>query len=581
MSKAFGTRWTGWLVGAVMLLVLAAACGETVVKEVPVERIVTKEVPVEKIVIATPVPAGAKQWAISALEANPKYGGMFRKGQHGPPSHFDWYASGTIANMGIQAPMYDGLVRRDPRYVSMPIIPDLAHRWEISSDAKTYTFFLREGVRFHDGSDLTAEDVEATFERIIFPPEGIVSLRKPLFSAVEKITVVDDHTIKFVLGGNRSPAFMMASFAVGHNQVSKKESFEANDSNLRKVDNHPGTGPFKYVSRDTEKWVLEANPNYWNENTPYVDGITGIWFRAWTPELAAALLGGKIDYAMWLDTVTWEKVGKTAGMTALEHSKGGVTGIGFNLEHPPLDDVRVRQAINLALDKPALIEASKNLRKLTPGSWYIPGTEFAPSASALAAQPGRRSPTAEDLALARQLLTDAGFPDGAGFPELNFVARETPDRRIIASAVQAMLQTNLGITAKIKIAQASAIAEDAEGGNFDIITGGHGGTLQDPSDYLFPAFGQCNGGLCDQNTSRYRNAEFDKLAAQFIPEVDPVKRAEIAAQIGAILDRDLPLIPIGHQTATWGFYDYVKGLPPGDFAAGYDVFKFDNVWLDR
>ena len=93
--------------------------------------------------------------------------------------------------MGTQGAMYDNLIRRDPRDSGQTIIPDLAHSWEIAQDGKTYTFFLRKGVKFHDGGDFTAEDVKATYQRIIFPPQGFSSPRTPLFSTVEAINVRD------------------------------------------------------------------------------------------------------------------------------------------------------------------------------------------------------------------------------------------------------------------------------------------------------------------------------------------------------------------------------------------------------
>src|SRR5262245_34281942 len=109
------------------------------------------------------------------VKADPavKKGGTLRYGVHTPPAHFDVHQSGTVANIGAQSPMYDTLIRRDPRD-GQTIIPDLAYKWEISPDSKKYTFHLRKGVKFHDGADFTAEDVKATFERIARPPKGVV-----------------------------------------------------------------------------------------------------------------------------------------------------------------------------------------------------------------------------------------------------------------------------------------------------------------------------------------------------------------------------------------------------------------------
>ena len=123
----------------------------------------------------TPTAAPGEPFYLKAIDHDKaKRGGTLRLAAHGPPSMFDIYASGTIANVGAQAPMYDLLVRMDPRDPKLPIIPSLATSWTISADGMTYTFQLRKGVKFHDGTDFTADDVKATFDRIVFA-EGLPS----------------------------------------------------------------------------------------------------------------------------------------------------------------------------------------------------------------------------------------------------------------------------------------------------------------------------------------------------------------------------------------------------------------------
>jgi hypothetical protein len=264
-----------------------------VVKEVPVEVVVEKEVvkvvevekPVvvkereyvieEVVVVATPVP-GAGQWKIAATSPDAKWGGHAILAAHGPPAHFDFYATGTVANVGAQMAMFDMLVRHDPRDRRVPIVPDLAHRWEISPDGLTYTFHLREGVRFHDGHELTSEDVKATFDRIAFPPADIVSVWEDLWFGLDRIEATDDYTIEFGLNDARSAGYMMQLFAMGYNGINKKETLDETGGDLKQRDNPPGTGPFKYSSRDTEKWIQIRNEDYWNEKVPYLDQITRV-----------------------------------------------------------------------------------------------------------------------------------------------------------------------------------------------------------------------------------------------------------------------------------------------------------------
>jgi ABC-type transport system substrate-binding protein len=130
---------------------------------------------------------------LKAPEPGAKSGGVLRMGIPNRPPHFDIHQSGTFFNLGAQACMFDNLIRRDP-FDSGNIIPDLAHSWEIAEDGKTYTFFLRKDVQFHDGAELTAEDVKATFDRIAKPPSGISIPRSILFKSVSEISARDKYT---------------------------------------------------------------------------------------------------------------------------------------------------------------------------------------------------------------------------------------------------------------------------------------------------------------------------------------------------------------------------------------------------
>ena len=136
------------------------------------------------------------QFQMAAPEPNPKRGGVMRYGILNRPPHFDVHQSGTVGNIGTQGCMFDNLVRRDPRDSGKTIVPDLAHSWEIAKDGKTYTFHLRQGVQFHDGTDFTSATAKATFDRICKPPPGISIPRAALFTAVKEINTPDKYTIQ-------------------------------------------------------------------------------------------------------------------------------------------------------------------------------------------------------------------------------------------------------------------------------------------------------------------------------------------------------------------------------------------------
>src|SRR5205085_8693190 len=188
-----------------------------------------------------PLEFDGSKFQLAAPEPNPKRGGVLRYGITMRPPHFDVHQSGTINNLGSQGCMFDNLIRRDPRDSGKTIVPDLAHSWEIAKDGKTYTFHLRQGVQFHDGTEFTAADVKATFDRIRKPPSGVSIPRTPLFRAVGEINARDKYTVEFKLAEPRSINFMMSAFASGWNVIYSKKALEENNYDLRKVLNIPGT----------------------------------------------------------------------------------------------------------------------------------------------------------------------------------------------------------------------------------------------------------------------------------------------------------------------------------------------------
>src|SRR5207248_9321999 len=302
------------------------------------------------------------KFQLAAPEPNPKSGGVLRVGFLMRPPHFDIHQSGTFGTLGAMAPMFDNLIRHDPRDSGKTIIPDLAHSWEISKDGKTYTFFLRQGVQFHDGAELTAEDVKATFDRISKPPSGISIPRSILFKAVSEITAPDKYTVQFKLSEARPVNFIMSAIASGWNVIVRKKTLEENNYNLRKIEVYPATGPFRSVRRvENETWVMKKNKDYWNKGMPYLDGIEFYHVLPFSPEMGSAILSGRVDYVRIADPVTARKAKATAGMTATDYYQSVIQATCVNNKRKLLDDLRVRRAMHLVLDKPVLVDVVKDV----------------------------------------------------------------------------------------------------------------------------------------------------------------------------------------------------------------------------
>jgi len=513
---------------------------------------------------------------LAAPEPNPKSGGVLRMGMPNRAPHFDLHQSGTIFNLGTMACMFDNLIRHDPRDSGKTIIPDLAHSWEISKDSKTYTFFLRKYVQFHDGAELTAEDVKATFDRIAKPPSGISIPRSILFTAVTEINARDKYTVEFKLSEPRPVNFMMSAFASGWNVIVRKKTLEENNYNLRKVEVYPGTGPFRSVRRvENELWVMQKNPNYWNKGLPYLDGVEFYNVLPFSPEMGSAILSGRVDYVRITDPITARKAKATPGMTATDYYQSVVQATWVNNKRKPLDDPRVRRAMHLVLDRPVLVDVVNDVAPMMVGGFIYPFSEFATPKGELAKRLGYQSDPSAAVKEARALMAAAGHANG--IKGLDYMVREIATFKLWSQAVQAMLRETLNIECNLRTVVDSVWFDDAKSGNFDLAIGAIVSTLLDPSDYFNAWYGKDG----PQNYSFWDNKEFQALTAQIDREIDAEKRQDLIRQAEAIMEQDPPLLPISWEKINDVWYNYVKGHNPYEYFGVYDVDRLDTVWLDK
>ncbi|HET7343952.1 MAG TPA: ABC transporter substrate-binding protein [Methylomirabilota bacterium] len=503
-----------------------------------------------------------------------KRGGTLRYGILNAPAMFDIHQSGTVANIGPQAPMYDTLIRRSPRD-GQTIIPDLAYKWDIAPDGKKYTFHLRKGVKFHDGAPFTAEDVKATFDRIARPPKGVVIPRSPLFATVGDIVAPDPHTIEFRMTQPRPKAYMLGAFASGWNVIVRKKTLDDNGGNLRQVMNFPGTGPFRHVSRqDKEVWIQERNPDYWNKGLPLVDRLEIYHLPPFSPELGSSLLSGKIDYARLLDPVSWRKAQATPGITAAHFNQSVIQAFWTNMQkNKALADARVRRAIHLAMDRPTLIDVVKDTAPMQVGGFVYPFHPMSTSREALAKKLGYQADVKPAVQEARRLMKEAGY--AGGLKNLDFVVRDIATFKLWAVAIQAMLKEHLNIECNLRVVQTSVWFDEAAAGNFDLAISAIVSTLMDPSDIFSAWYGKDG----PQNYSRWTNPAFHDLAAQIERELDDGKRTAMVRKAEDMLENDPPLIPVAYEQINDAWYNRVHGQNPSTYFGIYDVVRWDNVWL--
>jgi peptide/nickel transport system substrate-binding protein len=521
-----------------------------------------------------PLEYDGSKFQMAASEPNPKRGGVMRYGILNRPPHFDVHQSGTVGNIGTQGCMFDNLIRRDPRDSGKTIVPDLAHSWEIAKDGKTYTFHLRQGVQFHDGTDFTSADIKATFDRIAKPPAGVSIPRTPLFRAVREINARDKYTVEFKLAEPRSVNFMMSAFASGWNVIFSKKTLEENNYDLRKVFNIPGTGPFKTQRRvENEVWVMERNPNYWNKGLPYLDGIEVYHLLPFSPELGSAVLSGRVDYARALDPATARKAASTPGLSTAKFYQSVIHATWLNAKRKPFDDPRVRRAMHLLFEKQVLVDVVKDVSPLMTGGFIYPFSEFATPKDQLVKRVGYQEDFGAAIKEAKSLLAAAGQ---SSMRPLDFMVRDLNHHKLFAQATQAMLK-EAGIQCDLRTVVESTWFGDAAAGNYDLAVGAIVSTLLDPSDY-FNAWYRTDG---PQNYSFWHNADFDKLVDQIDVEVDAGKRMALIRQAEDLMEQDPPLVPVAWENILDVWYNYVKGHNPKDYFGIYDVVRFDTFWLDK
>jgi len=507
------------------------------------------------------------------FESGKKRGGVLKYANtHAAPAHFDLTQSGTGGNIRPQSLMYNGLLRYSPFDGGKSIMADLAHKWVVSDDGLSVIFSLREGVKFHDGALLTSEDVVATYERMVFPPEGIVSVRQNLYETVTEVRALDPLTVEFVTSG--PSGLLIPAIALDWSIITRKQSLDDHNQDLRRVRDYPGTGPYSFVEYLTdEKWTVERHEDYFIEGLPYLDGMEQ--FHARGPLVGSLLLSGIADYGFNIPPDADEDILKK-GLTLAVYPTPVITGFWMNTDKSPFNDVRVRRAVDLVIDRHELLEVIGEIARGIVGRWVLPGSEYSLSTEDLLKVPSLRPDKTEAIKEAKQLMKDAGFENGFG-RSIDFVQRDHPTHILLAQGAQEMMKRHLGIESTIRPVHVGVWFEDVRRGDFDFTVGAIGSALGDPAMYLVDWYSSSG----KQNFSRWKNQEFDAIMANLVKELNPERRAEQVEQARELMEQDVPVIEALWNVSSHAWYPYVKDVPSRDQAGNYNVWRWDTVWLDR
>jgi len=215
-------------------------------------------------------------WVGSSLAAEkPQYGGTLTFAVAEEPPSYDPHKESTFAVIHPTRPFYNLLLNFDPGQYPK-VVGELAESWTISTDYRVYTFKIHRGVKFHDGSPLTARDIKASYDKIIFPPPGVVSVRKAFYGVVEKVEVPDDYTVVFRL--HRPSASFLASLASPWNYIYKADILAKDIRWYEK--NIMGSGPFRFVDHVAGSHLIgKRNEDYFVKGRPFLDRYRAVFIR--------------------------------------------------------------------------------------------------------------------------------------------------------------------------------------------------------------------------------------------------------------------------------------------------------------
>jgi len=523
-----------------------------------------------------------------------KLGGIFRMNESGTPRSFDPVRIDESAGHHIADQMYDGLFKFDDK---LDLIPGVASSHEISEDGKTYTLFLQKGIKFHDnacfpegkGREVKASDVEYCLTRVLAPTskstgawifEDIVVGAKEFMSGkadkVAGFKTIDEYTFQIELNKPflRFPFRLAMSFCYLH----PREALEYYKDDF--FQNPVGTGPFQFVHwKPNQEILMKRNPHYWMKDKdgvqlPYLDGVSCGRINDFKISFLELDLGNlelvqQIHEDLWTNVFDENnQVRPDFAKYKIQHMSLWVTQYyGFNLTKPPFkDNKNLRQAFNYAIDREAIIKYVTNGRG-------IPATGVVPSGI-----PGYESDLkgyGYDPQKAKQLLADAGYPNGEGLEEITLQLNSGGTvNETIAEAIQEQLR-KIGVTINLQIVDWAQHLESIDNNQALFYRLGWVADYPDPENFIqllssknFPPNGA--------NYSRYSSPEYDKLFDEAMMSSDVKKQAELFKQAEKIAVEDAPWLFLFYTVRYRMMQPYVNNLVYNP----QELIFLTNVWLD-
>ena len=453
----------------------------------------------------------------ASAQDKPRYGGELTFAVPSEPPSYDGHQEETFGLMHPIGPHYNTLLRVDPfdKTGTKPV-GDLAESWTIPKDGLTYTFKLRRGVKFHDGSEMTSKDVKASFDKIIFPPQGMKSSRQAMYQAVEAVEAPDPYTVRFRMKWAES-SFLL-NLASPWNFIYRADVLAKDIRFYEK--NINGTGPFKFVEHvKGSHWVGKKNADYWDKGKPYLDGYRALFISSSSAQVAA--VRGERAHIQFRGFTPADRDSLVQALgpkiTVQESPWDCVLMVAMHHEKKPFDDKRVRRALTLALDR---YEGSKNLSKIAivkdVGGVQVPGTPWATPPDELEKLAGYGRDIAKSRAEAKRLLKEVGVPEGYSF---TFKNRGIPQPYEPVAIWMIDQWRQIGLNVKQEVIEASAYHPMLKRGDFEVAMDFACGFIVEP-DLDLHRFVTTS----DANYGKHKDKLIDELFQKQARALDPAER---------------------------------------------------------
>lgn len=525
--------------------------------------------PVTAVTTVAPTPPPRPQPA----SEQPRYGGVLKSVDTYEPPMLDFQQRGLIGVQFRTGPSYSRLIQYDPQD-HRTIIPDLAKSWEMSPDGLVYTFHLRDGVKWHDGQPFTSADVKFSLNRVMNPPQGAAGISSGYFKAVSLIETPDKATARIVLK-YPSAAFMSILALQRVGMIVPQHLLERDQHALEKA--IVGTGPFKFKeAMSGVSFEAVRNPDYFVPGRPYLDGFK-IYIIPDAGARLAALRTKQIHIIFSQPGISLAEKriveAESPGQLIAEKQLYLMADLIYlKLDTPPFNDARVRRAISLVSGREESFQlvyqgmgiASGPMPVEPYGKWSIPKAD-------LARMPGFGPDKAANIAEAKKLLAEAGYPDG--FSATISAKVGYPQGIRLGEALVSQL-ARIGIKAKMELLETGVFDKRVRNQHqFQISSYGAGFDLDDP-DLMFSRLYVSRG---DANLGEYSNPRLDELFEKQSRTLDYAERKKLVDQMQRIVLEESPIIFMGYEEAITPRWAEVRGYRAPIYL--YLVHTLDYVWL--